>query len=196
MGARAAPGREWRLAEAVVQKRVQSRAYAPPQRPPTRSPPITRDTNITVPAAHTLTRVGGAKPPRHGRQPPHSEDGQRSPPLWRLSPSYLHQHLARRCPGTAAIRKRPTTRRHAWGSSGDGGSEALLQEIWRRPQRCMNKFAISSLLGASATGLPRFADVLRTCTMMVQEIVTMIVTMGLRVKAQTPAAQRMTRKSS
>ncbi len=129
-------------------------------------------------------------------QPPHSEDGQRSPPLWRLSPSYLHQHLARRCPGTAAIRKRPTTRRHAWGSSGDGGSEALLQEIWRRPQRCMNKFAISSLLGASATGLPRFADVLRTCTMMVQEIVTMIVTMGLRVKAQTPAAQRMTRKSS
>jgi hypothetical protein len=40
----------------------------------------------------------------------------------------------------------------------------------------MNKFAISSLLGASATGLPRFADVLRTCTMMVQEIVTMIVT--------------------
>ena len=58
------------------------------------------------------------------------------------------------------------------------------------------KIAISSLLGASATGLPRFADVLRTCTMMVQEIVTMIVTMGLRVKAQTPAAQRMTRKSS
>ena len=38
----------------------------------------------------------------------------------------------------------------------------------------MNKFAISSLLGASATGLPRFADVLRTCTMMVQEIVTMM----------------------
>ena len=48
------------------QKRVQSRAYAPPQRPPTRSPPITRDTNITVPAAHTLTHVGGAKPPCRG----------------------------------------------------------------------------------------------------------------------------------
>ena len=37
-----------------------------PQRPPTRSPPITRDTNITVPAAHTLTHVGGAKPPCRG----------------------------------------------------------------------------------------------------------------------------------
>jgi hypothetical protein len=90
VGARTAAGRGWRLAEACVQERVQSRAYAPPQCPPTRSPPITRDTNTTVPAAHTLTRVGGAKPPRHGRQPPHSEDGQRSPPLWRLSPSYLH----------------------------------------------------------------------------------------------------------
>jgi hypothetical protein len=68
---------------------------------------------------------------------------------------------------------------------------------WKIPfASALNKFAISSLLGASATGLPRFADVLRTCTMMVQEIVTMIVTMGLRVKAQTPAAQRMTRKSS
>ena len=34
-------------------------------------------------------------PNRHaGRQPPHSEDGQRSPPLWRLSPSYL-QHTPR-----------------------------------------------------------------------------------------------------
>ena len=33
---------------------------------PTRSPPITRDTNITVPAAHTLTHVGGAKPPCRG----------------------------------------------------------------------------------------------------------------------------------
>ena len=32
--------------------------------------------------------------------------------------------------------------------------------------------------------------------MMVQDIVTMIVTMGLRVRAQTPAAQRMTKKSS
>ena len=36
-----------------VQKRVQSRAYAPPQGPPTRSPPITRDTTIPLAAAHT-----------------------------------------------------------------------------------------------------------------------------------------------
>ena len=66
MGARTAAGRGWRLAEACVQERVQSRAYAPPQCPPTRSPPITRDTNTTVPAAHTLTHVGGAKPPCRG----------------------------------------------------------------------------------------------------------------------------------
>ena len=117
---------------------------------PTRPPPISRDTSTTVAAAHTLTRVGGAKPPRDGCQPPHSEDGQRSPPLWVCGDSLLHTfpiHLARRCPGTAAIRTRPSTRRHARGSSEDGGSEAVLQEIWRRPQRCMNKSATSILLG-------------------------------------------------
>ena len=37
-----------------LQKRVQSRAYAPPQGPPTRSPPITRDATIPLAAAHTL----------------------------------------------------------------------------------------------------------------------------------------------
>jgi len=36
----------------------------------------------------------------------------------------------------------------------------------------MDKFAMSNLLGAYATGLPRFADVPRICTMMVQEIFT------------------------
>ena len=30
--------------------------------------------DTTVAAAHTLTHLGGAKPPRHGRQPPHSRD--------------------------------------------------------------------------------------------------------------------------
>jgi hypothetical protein len=38
----------------MLQKRVQSRAYAPPQGPPTRSPPITRDATIPLAAAHTL----------------------------------------------------------------------------------------------------------------------------------------------
>ena len=45
--------------------------------------------------------------------------------LWRVSPSYLPHTPRRRCPGTAAIRTRPSTRRHARGSSEDGGSEAL-----------------------------------------------------------------------
>jgi hypothetical protein len=64
VGARAAPGRP--AASGVsprpsFQKRVKSRAYAPPQRPPTPSPPITRDTNITVPADHEYT-CGLARP--------------------------------------------------------------------------------------------------------------------------------------
>ena len=41
-------------------ERVQSRAYASPQRLPTRYPPITRETNISVAAAHP--------------QPPHNEE--------------------------------------------------------------------------------------------------------------------------
>ena len=71
----------------------------------------------------------------------------------------------------------------------------VVQLLWRRPQRCMNKSATSSLLGASATRLTRFANHAQTRTMRAQQSVTMIDTMGLRVKAQTPAAQRMTRKS-
>ena len=71
----------------------------------------------------------------------------------------------------------------------------LVQLLWRRPQRCMNKSATSSLLGASATRLTRFANHAQTRTMRAQQSVTMIDTMGLRVKAQTPAAQRMARKS-
>ena len=53
-------------------ERVQSRAYAPLQRPPTRYPPTIRDASISVAAAHALTRVGGAKLPRHGPQRPAS----------------------------------------------------------------------------------------------------------------------------
>jgi len=71
----------------------------------------------------------------------------------------------------------------------------VVQLLWRRPQRCMNKSATSSLLGASATRLTRFANHAQTRTMRAQQSVTMIDTMGLRVKAQTPAAQRMARKS-
>jgi hypothetical protein len=50
----------------------------------------------------------------------------------RCGDSRLHTfsiHLARRRPGTAAARTRPNTQRHARGSSGDGASETLLQEI-------------------------------------------------------------------
>jgi hypothetical protein len=105
------------------------RAYAPPQRPPTRSPPISRDTNTTVAAAHTLTRVGGAKPPRPGAS---FHTAKTANEAHRCDDSRLHTfstHLARRRPGTVVARTRPSTRRHSRGSSGDGGSEALLQEI-------------------------------------------------------------------
>ena len=115
--------------EACVQKRVQSRAYAPPQHPPTRSPPIRRDTSTTVAAAHTLTRVGGAKPPRPGAS---FHTAKTANEAHRCGDSRLHTfstHLARRRPGTVVARTRPRTRRHSRGSSGDGGSEALLQEI-------------------------------------------------------------------
>ena len=72
----------------------------------------------------------------------------------------------------------------------------LVQLLWRRPQRCMNKSVTSSLLGASKTRLPRSTGRARTCTIRAQQSVTMIATMALRLKAQTSEAQRMTRKSS
>ena len=54
----------------------------------------------------------------------------------------------------------------------------------------------ASLQGALSTGLPRSIGHTRPCTVMMQEVVNMIVTMGLRSKeAQAPAAQRMTRMS-
>ena len=71
----------------------------------------------------------------------------------------------------------------------------VVQLLWRRPQRCMNKSVTSSLLGASEASLPRSTDRARTCTIRAQQSVTMIATMGWRLRAQTPAAQRMTRKS-
>jgi len=94
--------------EVRVQKRVQSRAYAPPQGPPTRSPPITRDLIIPLAAAHTLTRVAEAKPRRPaGLQPPHSRDGNEDHPCGQLPPCYL-QHTPS-CPTscTVAARERP-----------------------------------------------------------------------------------------
>ena len=71
----------------------------------------------------------------------------------------------------------------------------VVQLLWRRPQRCMNKSVTSSLLGASVARLPRSAGRARTYTIRAQQSVTMIATMGWRLRAQTPAAQRMTRKS-
>ena len=59
----------------------------------------------------------------------------------------------------------------------------------------MNKSVTSSLLGASKTRLPRSTGRARTCPIRAQQSVTMIATMALRLKAQTPEAQRMARKS-
>ena len=74
---------------------------APPQRPPTRSPPISRDTGTTVAAAHTLTRLGGAKPQRHGRQPPHSRDTDEDHLCGQRPPSHL-QHTPS-CPTSCTV---------------------------------------------------------------------------------------------
>ena len=71
---------------------VQSGAYAPPKRLPTRSPPINRDLTIPLAASHTLTRVAEANPPRRGRPAsPHSRDDDEDHPCGQLSPCYL-QH--------------------------------------------------------------------------------------------------------
>ena len=73
-------------------KDVQSGAYAPPKRLPTRSPPINRDLTIPLAASHTLTRVAEANPPRRGRPAsPHSRDDDEDHPCGQLSPCYL-QH--------------------------------------------------------------------------------------------------------
>ena len=64
-------------------KDVQSGAYAPPKRLPTRSPPITQDLTIPLAAAHTLTRVTEAKPRRRGPPASTQPRRQRRPPLWR-----------------------------------------------------------------------------------------------------------------
>ena len=63
-------------------KDVQSGAYAPPKRLPTRSPPITQDLTIPLAAAHTLTRVAEAKPRRRGPPASTQPRRQRRPPMW------------------------------------------------------------------------------------------------------------------
>ena len=63
-------------------KDVQSGAYAPPKRLPTRSPPITRDLTLPLAAAHTLTRVAEAKPRRRGPPASTQPRRQRRPPMW------------------------------------------------------------------------------------------------------------------
>ena len=112
-----------------VQKRVQSRAYAPPQGPPTRSPPITRDATIPLVAAHTLTRMGGPKPPRHGPSLHTAKTVMKPITLASSRLPFFSTHLNRRRPARRRPRAVSNTRRHARGSSGDRVSGALLQEI-------------------------------------------------------------------
>ena len=104
-------------AGACVQKRVQSRAYAPPQGPLTRCPPITRHTNITVAAAHTLTRVAGAKPPRHGPSLHTAKTGDEAHHCGDYRPLSFGAHLARRLPARWPPGSAQFTQRHARTSS-------------------------------------------------------------------------------
>ena len=99
------------------QKRVQSRAYAPPQGPPTRSPPITRDATIPLVAAHTLTRVAGAKPPRHGPSLHTAKTVMKPITLASSRLPFFSTHLIRRRPARRRPRTVSNTRRHARGSS-------------------------------------------------------------------------------
>ena len=101
----------------ALQKRVQSRAYAPPQGPPTRSPPITQDTTITVAAAHTLTRVGGPKPPRHGPSLHTAKTGNEAHHCGQSRPLIFSTHLARRPPARWRSGSAQHTRQHARTSS-------------------------------------------------------------------------------
>jgi hypothetical protein len=126
-----APGRGWpSRAKACVQKRVQSRAYSMP-RPNTlaHTTPAHQSghKHHSSSSPHPDTRGWGQTATR--RMPASTQRRRATKPttvgLWRLSPSYLPHTPRRRCPGTAAIRTRPSTRRHARGSSEDGGSEAL-----------------------------------------------------------------------
>ena len=103
-----------RRERACSYKRVQSRAYAPPQGPPARSLHITRDTNIIVAADHTLTRVGGPKSPRHGPRL-HTATRRATKPTTVASsrPHMLSTHLARRLPARWRSGSAQHTRQHA-----------------------------------------------------------------------------------
>ena len=121
---------------------VQGRAYAPPRCIPTRYPPITRDVNLPIAAAHNLTHVGGAvatprhpaptQPPRRCAKPTQEVDSR----LLLFIIPLASQHPARR-------RSRPAsnTRRHAGGRLETACQEALLQDICTATRRWVNRCA-------------------------------------------------------
>ena len=147
MGARTAAGRGWRLAEACVQERVQSRAYAPPQCPPTRSPPITRDTNTTVPAAHTLTRVGGAKPPR--RAPASTQRRRATKPTAVATLAFIPS--AYTSPAGVLARQRPGRAQALSGTPGVVAETAHQRHFRKRSAEVRALLAISAPTGAPSS---------------------------------------------
>ena len=133
------------------QKRVQSRAYAPPQRPPTRSPPITRDTNIPLAAAHTLTRVAGAKPPRHGPSLHTAKTATKPTTVASSRLQIFSKHLARRRPAYRRPGSASHARRHARASSEGRASEALVPESIETTSGSSKGSAAIPLAGVSGT---------------------------------------------
>ena len=115
--------------EAGRSKWVQSRAYAPPQGPPTRPPPISRGPSRPLPTTRTLTRVGGPTGPRRWPSLHTAETTALTTHVVSLRPLILQHMPCRRRPGTVAAWKRQITRWHARVSSRDGVPGALLQEI-------------------------------------------------------------------
>ena len=138
-------------AGACVQKRVQSRAYAPPQGPLTRCPPITRHTNITVAAAHTLTRVAGAKPPRHGPSLHTAKTATKPTTVASSRLQIFSKHLARRRPAYRRPGSASHARRHARASSEGRAFEALGPESIETTSGSSKGSAAIPLAGVSGT---------------------------------------------
>ena len=125
VGARTAAGRGWRLGSRRGRAACASKA-CPKQLPgPQGVCPASRSSH-TIPAHQTLhpglyhptsgsphlddAWVGKTAPRLPRPQPPHSEDGQRSPPHCALSQCIFRTHLARRPPARSAplaVRERP-----------------------------------------------------------------------------------------
>ena len=164
-------------AQEEPRERVQSRAYASPQRLPTRYPPITRETNISVAAAHP--------------QPPHSEeeDGRASGSAQWPSSDLFRLCNAQYTPRLSAVSHNAASD-EAFSVTGapaprhlaaeQASSAAVLAMTTWQP----DPVHLSSLWGTPATQLPSPIDRSLPSTARVQEVFATRMLMGLAVPAE------------